>query len=183
MCSSRTSKPARTRVRAVATYAFVTRVRSASVADFTICIDSGLGIGLGGDRLDPVGAAVGDRAGVADLPGDRGAGLVDRVGHPRQARERVLADDDLLAVGASLGRDGEVGDGRQADAAAGDREVVVDQAVGDLTLGRAALEGRGLDGAVAQGDRPELDRCEDVWGCHARTITRSSCRQGSMMAR
>ena len=44
MCSSSTSKPASTRVRAVATYALVTRVRSASVAERIICIESGLGI-------------------------------------------------------------------------------------------------------------------------------------------
>ena len=46
MCSSRTSNPARTSVRAVATYAAVTRVRSPSVAARIICIDSGLGIRL-----------------------------------------------------------------------------------------------------------------------------------------
>ena len=46
MCSSSTSNPARTSVRAVATYAAVTRVRSCSVAVRIICIESGLGIRL-----------------------------------------------------------------------------------------------------------------------------------------
>ena len=46
MCSSSTSNPARTRVRAAATYRSVTRARSASVAAWTICIDNGLGIRL-----------------------------------------------------------------------------------------------------------------------------------------
>ena len=46
MCSSSTSKPALTRILAVSTYALVIRVRSFSVADLTICMDSGLGIRL-----------------------------------------------------------------------------------------------------------------------------------------
>ncbi len=46
MCSSSTSKPALTRVRAVSTYAAVMRVRSRSDAALIICIDSGLGIRL-----------------------------------------------------------------------------------------------------------------------------------------
>ena len=55
MCSSSTSNPALTSVRAVATYARVTRVRSFSDAERTSCIDSGLGIRLAaiaGTRLD-----------------------------------------------------------------------------------------------------------------------------------
>ena len=43
----------------------------------------------GADRVHAVGAAVGDRPGVPDLAGDRGAGLVDRVGQPRQAGQGV----------------------------------------------------------------------------------------------
>ena len=46
MCSSSTSKPARTSSRAVATYAWVIRVRSCSDAEPIICIESGLGIRL-----------------------------------------------------------------------------------------------------------------------------------------
>ena len=54
MCSSSTSKPARTRVRAVSTYAAVIRVRSCSDAGRTICIDSGLGIRLALSACTPL---------------------------------------------------------------------------------------------------------------------------------
>ncbi len=53
MCSSSTSKPARTRVRAEATYARVIRVRSRSVAERTSWSDSGLGIRLAASAWTP----------------------------------------------------------------------------------------------------------------------------------
>ena len=80
----------------------------------------------------------------------------------------VVPDDDLLAVGPALGRDREVGDGRQPDPAARDGEVVVDQLVGHLAVRRAPLEGRGLHRAVAQPDRAERGGGEDVRSGHVR---------------
>ena len=45
----------------------------------------------GGDRADAVGAAVGDRSGVADLAGDGGALVVHGGGQPREPGQRLLA--------------------------------------------------------------------------------------------
>src|SRR5690606_8589158 len=79
-------------------------------------------------------------------------------------REAVLPHHDLLGVSAPLGCDGEVGDRGQADATGGGRAVVGDQLVGDQPVRRTSLEGRGLDGPVAQPDRPQDGGSEDIRG-------------------
>ena len=128
----------------------------------------------GAQGVHAVRAAVGHRAGVADLAGDLGAGLVDRLGQPGQPGPGLRADHDLLAVGAPLRRDRQVGDRGQPDAAPRHREVVVDQRVGDLPGRRPPLEGRRLDGAVAQRDRAERRGGEHVGGHASQTRTRFS---------
>ena len=104
---------------------------------------------------------------MTDLPRDRRAGRPDRLGHPRESALGVGPHDDLLAVRAPLGGDGEVGDGRQTDPALGDGEVVVDQLLRDLPVGRAPLERGRLDGAVAQRHRPQRGGREDVGSGHS----------------
>ncbi|MET3960978.1 hypothetical protein ABIE44_000912 [Marmoricola sp. OAE513] len=101
---------------------------------------------------------------MTELAGDLGAGLVDRLGDPRQTRRRGVVDDDDLPVGPPLRRDREVRDGGQTDAAARGSKVVVDQLVGDQAVRGPALEGRRLDGPVAQLDGTEGGRSEDVPG-------------------
>jgi hypothetical protein len=76
----------------------------------------------------------------------------------------VLAHDDLLGVGAALRRDRQVGHRGQPDSPARHREVVVDQVGGDLSGRGAALERRRLDHPVAELDRTERGRLEDVGG-------------------
>ena len=98
------------------------------------CSDSGENIVFGDSARQPVAATVGDRTGVTDLGGDRGALGVHRVGEPAQARHRLVAPVQLAPLGASLGSDGAVGDGRHADAAGGDPPVELDQLVGDQSV-------------------------------------------------
>jgi hypothetical protein len=62
-------------------------------------------------RVDAVRASVGHRAGVPDLRGDRGTGLMNRVGQPAQAGQRLLTQVDLVPVRATLRSDREVGHG------------------------------------------------------------------------
>ncbi len=73
-------------------------------------------------------------------------------------------EQQAVAVGAPLGRDGQVGDRRQGRPAGRHPPVELDQLVADLRPGRHALEGGRLDDAVAQGQRPERRRREDGAG-------------------
>ena len=102
MCSSSTSKPAATSVRAVSTYAAVIRVRSCSEADRIICIDSGLGIRLALSAWTPLERPLATGPAWPTWPAIVGAGLVDRLGQPGQPVPVSGPDDDLLAVGAAL---------------------------------------------------------------------------------
>ena len=109
-----------------------------------------------------VGARVGDRPGVADLRGGRGALGVDRVGEPAQAGDGVLVQEEAVPVGPPLGGDGEVGHGGHGGAAGRHPAVELDQLVADDAARHDALEGGRLDDAVAQCDRPEAGRAEDL---------------------
>ena len=108
-----------------------------------------------GEGRSPVRPGVGHGAGMAELGGHGRAGVVHGVGEPAQAREHVVAHHDAVTVGASFGRDGQVGDGGHGRAALAHAAVEVDEGVGDLSLRGRALEGRRLDEAVAEGERPE----------------------------
>ncbi len=121
-----------------------------------------------GEGVHPVRPAVGHRSGVPELAGHLGPGLVDRLGEPRQAGRRLAVDDDDLLLRTPLGSDGQIGDRRQADTAAGRREVIVDELVGDQAVRRAALERGRLDRTVAQPHRPEGRRLENT-GRHQRS--------------
>ncbi len=108
-----------------------------------------------------VGARVGHRPGVADLR-RRGRALgVHGVGQAAQSRHRVLAEQQAVAVGPPLRRDGQVGHRGEGGPAGRHPAVEVDQLVADLAARRDALEGGRLDDAVAQGQRPEGRRSED----------------------
>ena len=97
-----------------------------------------------------------DRAGMADLRGDRRALGVDRVGERAQAGAHVrVVEHDLVAVGAARAGDGAVRDGRHADAAGGEAAVEFDELGRDDALGRAPLERRRLDDPIPQGHGAE----------------------------
>ena len=72
-----------------------------------------------------------------------------------------------MAVGAALGRHGEVGHRRHGGATGGHPAVEVDQLVADLATGHHALEGGRLDDPVAQRERAEGGRGEDLGGGRA----------------
>ena len=116
----------------------------------------------GRERGGAVRAGVGHRPRVADLGRHGGALRVDGVGQAPQARHRLLVEQQAVAVGAPLGRHGEVGHGGHGGAAGGHPAVELDQLVGDGAAGHHALEGGRLDDAVAQSERAERGRCEDL---------------------
>lgn len=69
---------------------------------------------------------------------------------------------DLVPVGATLRRDGKVGDRSHTDAADGDAAVEVDQLVADYAAAAHPLERGGLDHPVPERDRAELRGRERV---------------------
>ena len=142
------------------------RAMSAPVAERMTRMASGLKRRGRRDRRRPVGSGVGHRPGVADLGASRRALVVDGVGEAAQPGRGLGSQPDALGVGAALGGDGQVGDGGHARPARGDGPVVCDEFRGDERLGHHALEGRGLDDAVAQRDRPEPGLSERVNGWH-----------------
>ena len=115
-----------------------------------------------GARIGTALRRVGDGAGVSELGGRRRAFGVDGVGQPSQAGDRRVAQHDLMAVGAAVGRHRAVGHRAQPDAACRETPVEPDQLVGDDLIGRPPLEGRRLDDAVAQPDRAQRRRGEGI---------------------
>ncbi len=99
---------------------------------------------------------------MSELAGDLGTRGMDRLGEPRQAGGRLVVDDDDFLVRTPFRRDGQIGDRRQADTAAGRSQVVVDQLIGDQTVRRTSLERGRLDGPVAELDRTQGGGFEDV---------------------
>ena len=105
-----------------------------------------------------------DGTGVAELHRHRCAFGVDGLGEVGQTRHGLVAEDDLVGGAAAVGRHRAVRDGGHADAAAGHLAMELDESSTHHVLGRGALEGRGLDDAVAQLQRAELRRGKGV-GC------------------
>ena len=135
------------------------------------------------ERLDAVGAAVGDRPRVADLAGDLRAGLVDRVGQPGQPR-RGCPGRPRSARGGSApparrrGRRPWSARPRPARPRGGSRS----SASVTCAVRRPTLERRRLDRPVAQRDRAERRRCEHVRGHDRQARTRFSS-EGGLLAR
>ena len=122
-----------------------------------------------------------DRARVADLRGDRRALGVHRVGELAQTRADLgVVEHDLMTVGAAGAGDRAVRDRRHADAAGREPAVELDELGRDDALGRAALEGRGLDDPVAQLIGPSRAGAKGSMRGHApdRTLDAPQWRRG-----
>jgi hypothetical protein len=122
------------------------------------------------DRLE-AGLATGP--GVANLRRGRAARLMHGVRQQPQPGHGLFPHVDLLGVGASLGRHGQVSYRRHSHAARRDSPMEVDELIGDETLGRHSFERGRLDDAVAKRQRPELAGAKD----RRRHVTRLGLHQ------
>ena len=129
-------------------------------------------------RRRTVRTRVGHRPGMADLRGDRGPGIVDRLGEPTESGQGLLAQQHAVAIGPTLGRHRQIGHGGHAHAPRGHPSMELDQLVGDLTSGGRPFEGGRLDDPVLQRDRAQPGRLEHRRGTESLAVDRlaSGCR-------
>ena len=82
-------------------------------------------------------------------------------------------EHDLMAVGGAGAGHGAVRDSRHPHPARREAPVEFDELRRNDPLRSATLEGRGLDDAIAQGNRPERGGRERIGGGHGATVARS----------